>query len=627
MMRISLYWKAKYIYYILSWSTYNFVILLSHYALMNKKLLWILFIITTVCMIFPTKADTTDTALSGTTTTGTIATGNFQIVIDPITKKITIITTTGTTLSGTITTGIVSTGNVITNPTSTTGAITTWSEFEQALSWMYANGLTKYDNKIDYRANDGLTREEAAKIIGQAFIKLGYTQETKSNKCTFIDSEIIDPSLSGFVINTCKRGIFKGTTDNKFLPREGLTRPQAMALLVRIFEGKLSNEGRTPRWGDYYIKGQALGLTSLNNQTAFDTAISRREIAIYIWRLKNIVTNETIRLMMLNKLTTITTTTTGIITTGILDNFWSLADSLSISNDPELLEAIRWMNDNGLTNFKTIQEYKPFEILNREQAAKIISLFAKIYNFGNSTGTIDECTFKDITAADDSLKPYIEQICTMWVMKWANGYFTPKATINKSQFIAAIIRLFEGKKLDETTTPRWKNYFEKAQTMGMIGPADAVTFENPITRYEVALFLYRFKVKYQIIQNLNTNTIQNQIISTVPGSIKTGLNSMPEANVYVDMNLLQNGNFDVGYIETFGQRYKVVKSNTDKYFTNNFVWYGDIFSLDKEEKIGTASFIVSSLSLIEGTIRIGDVSYSVTPIESTNAYYKIKQTK
>jgi len=79
-----------------------------------------------------------------------------------------------------------------------------------------------------------------------------------------------------------------------------------------------------------------------------------------------------------------------------------------------------------------------------------------------------------------------------------------------------VIRLFEGKKLDETTSPRWTNYFEKAQEIGMIGPADAVTFENPITRYEVALFLYRFKVKYQILQNMNNNTIINQIVSTVP---------------------------------------------------------------------------------------------------------------
>lgn len=102
---------------------------------------------------------------------------------------------------------------------------------------------------------------------------------------------------------------------------------------------------------------------------------------------------------------------------------------------------------------------------------------------------------------------------------------------------------------------------------------------------------------------------------------------MSEANVYVDMNLLQNGNFDVGYIETFGQRYKVVRSNTEKYFTDNFIRYGDIFSLDKEEKVGTCNFIVNNFSLIEGTIRIGDSTFGINTINNTNAYYKITQTK
>jgi hypothetical protein len=74
---------------------------------------------------------------------------------------------------------------------------------------------------------------------------------------------------------------------------------------------------------------------------------------------------------------------------------------------------------------------------------------------------------------------------------------------------------------------------------------------------------------------------------------------MPESRVYVDMNLLNNGNFDIGYIEIFGQRYKIVKSSTEKYFSNNFVRYGELFTLDTEEKIGTTSFIISSLSLVE----------------------------
>jgi hypothetical protein len=37
---------------------------------------------------------------------------------------------------------------------------------------MYTNGLTKYDNLVDYRPDDPLLREEAAKIIGQAYIIL-----------------------------------------------------------------------------------------------------------------------------------------------------------------------------------------------------------------------------------------------------------------------------------------------------------------------------------------------------------------------------------------------------------------------------------------------------------------------
>ena len=64
---------------------------------------------------------------------------------------------------------------------------------------MYANGLTKYSNETDYRPEDGLTREEAAKIIGQAFVKLGYSQDTKNNSCNFSDASEMDPTLANFM--------------------------------------------------------------------------------------------------------------------------------------------------------------------------------------------------------------------------------------------------------------------------------------------------------------------------------------------------------------------------------------------------------------------------------------------
>jgi hypothetical protein len=70
---------------------------------------------------------------------------------------------------------------------------------------MYTNGLTRYNNEIEYRPNDFLTREEVAKIIGQAYIVLGYTPTEKNTNCTFSDMGQVDPTLSGYVTNACKR--------------------------------------------------------------------------------------------------------------------------------------------------------------------------------------------------------------------------------------------------------------------------------------------------------------------------------------------------------------------------------------------------------------------------------------
>lgn len=150
-----------------------------------------------------------------------------------------------------------------------------------------------------------------------------------------------------------------------------------MALLVRIFEGKISNENRTPRWGDYYVKGQAMGLTTLNTQVDFDTYITRKEMAIYIYRLRNIVTNETLKTMYLGRLSELNTTDNS----DVIETLSSLTNSLSISNDPELIEAIKWMNDNGLTSYNDVISYQPFEVLNREQAAKILVNFANVFGF------------------------------------------------------------------------------------------------------------------------------------------------------------------------------------------------------------------------------------------------------
>jgi len=76
--------------------------------------------------------------------------------------------------------------------------------------------------------------------------------------------------------------------------------------------------------------------------------------------------------------------------------------------------------------------------------------------------------------------------------------------------------------------PRWKAYYQQAHDLDIVAPSDVITFDQPITRYEVALFLYRFKVKYLLLKNLNADKLLNEIITTVSGSEKTASNGAPE---------------------------------------------------------------------------------------------------
>ena len=573
-----------------------------------------------------------------------------QIVIDPVTQTISIIETdTGKSLTGnisgtvtTVTTGV----TTVTTPIAPKWTVTSWaSEFQNALSRLYFNKITKYQTTGDFRMYDSLTREEAAKMMVQSYLSLGFANTVKNTNCEFSDKNAFNPELSGYIVQACQLGLMKGNK-GVFLPQKTLSRPESMTILIRMFEWQSSNENKDPRRSEYYIKGKALGLTSLAN-SGFEQAISRYETALYIYRFQSILSDSALKLksqQIISNLNLSGTATTGAITTGTTDEaselaqkFSAIANSISVENDPELLEAIRWMNDNGLTNFNTISTYKPFEVLLREQSAKIFDVFAKVFKFSQDklTSTVPtECKFTDLSKTDAGLITNIQNVCEMGALAGGNGAFNPKGTLTKGQFITALIRLLEGKKLNESTNPRRTSYYQTALNMGIVGPADALTFDSPITRYEVALFLYRFKIKYQLINSLNSTGVDNLIVNTVSGSVlyKTDTNAswvvttgFLSANVFIDTNLIQNGNFELGYINFLGTNYKVIKTSTETYFNKNFVRYGDVYDIASNAKVGTINFVVSNKYVLEGTLRINTDSYNITQLNETSIYYKVKK--
>ena len=169
----------------------------------------------------------------------------------------------------------------------------TWDEFDRALYWMYMNWLTKYNNSDEFRPYDNLTREESAKMIGQLYSVLWFPKEDKWFNCSFVDTNMFDPTLSEHIYNVCRRWIFRwNDKTQQYMPRDNLTKGQLLAVLLRIFEWKMSNESAQPRWIEYYVKALTLWMTNEMNLSKFDQPVSRWEASLLIFRFKNMVTDE-----------------------------------------------------------------------------------------------------------------------------------------------------------------------------------------------------------------------------------------------------------------------------------------------------------------------------------------------
>lgn len=502
------------------------------------------------------------------------------------------------------------------------------TEFAEALEWMYTNWMTKYDNKNDYRMFDLVSREEASKIIWQAYLTLWYQDLEKNSDCNFNDSDKFDSTLAPHIANVCKRGLFKWS-NGSYMPLNNLTKAEAMAVLLRMFEWKMSYELQVPWREHYYTKWRLIWLTNIEDINKFDKWLERYELGLMVYRLKDIVTNPQLKATALNSLWQIIPPNKPWILDWetVIENLNTLVWWIDPYKDPELLEAIYWMHDNGLTIHNNPSDYKPFDTLNKIAAAKIFDKFSTMLGLSTTWDFVpSECEFTDIKNLNNTDQQHIINICKKWIMKWNNKLFSPDSNLNKSHFVVSLVRMFQWKHLDENVNPWRQNYFNEAQELGIVVPSDAITFDNPISRYEVALFLYKFNIKYKMLNNLNNDRISNEIISTVKWSIRTWANNKLQSNVYIDSSLLRKWSFDIWYIETFGTRYKIVKTSESTYFSDNFVWYWDIFDIASDEELGTINFVVSNWwHIIECTVRFSwwD-TYKILPIQWTNAYYLLQ---
>jgi hypothetical protein len=530
------------------------------------------------------------------------------------------VATGGAQQSGSVSTGIIPVTSVVMTPIAPTPAQD--DEFTAALSWMYTKWLTQFSSSTLYQADMKLTRQQAAKffVVMQESI-VGKIPVSNTSSCVFTDTWF-DTSLRPFVDKACTYGILQGSK-GIFRPNDNISKPEFAAALVRMIEWAKRDESKNPRWISYYQQARDRWLTKEQNAWAFDTLLTRYEAALFLYRSLAVIQSS-------------------IVTSGSVDSntTWVVvlptaetptnAYITSLIADPALQESIFWMYDNGLTRYTSIEGYRPFDTLTREEAAKIFSLFKKAIIPTTSVASWTVCAYSDIDKADISLAPYIIDACKMQIFKGWTGTFEPLIYLTKPQAVAILVRLLEGAK-DETTDPRWTNYYKRAVELGMIQNSSPTNFDKPISRYEIALLLYNTKVKENIIKNLNSDVETNKFIYPVPGTITTGAIGETKWLISLNTQILNRGDSDIYTIDLFGDQYKIEKSATQKYLSNDYVRYGKMLSLDQANELGTAVFTISNSVIIDGVIRPYKVSpqttFYITPATQQPYYTMTKKVK
>lgn len=156
------------------------------------------------------------------------------------------------------------------------------------------------------------------------------------------------------------------------------------------------------------------------------------------------------------------------------------------TNPTELDDAIAFLYDNSLTSFGTRVSFRPGDTITREQAAKFGALFME--NVRGIEPTMDPlCTFSDADQVTNTLLPYVRQLC--WHGIISGGKFRPTDLLTRAEAIAFVVRALW---LSVATTDPWHNgYISTAYAQWLISSASTAGATSPITRWDMAVLLYR----------------------------------------------------------------------------------------------------------------------------------------
>lgn len=133
---------------------------------------------------------------------------------------------------------------------------------EKAYDLAYNHGITSMDSIKRFRADDFITRQEAAKMfnaMAENLFAMSYASFPDECNVPYSDEHTFDPTLKNHIYGACALGLMKWWSQRKFAPYGNLTRSQALVVLMRAVDGRQDTEKTSnPRWMPYAERAQKL---------------------------------------------------------------------------------------------------------------------------------------------------------------------------------------------------------------------------------------------------------------------------------------------------------------------------------------------------------------------------------
>jgi len=164
--------------------------------------------------------------------------------------------------------------------------------------------------------------------------------------------------------------------------------------------------------------------------------------------------------------------------------------------EPEIDGTIPWYNylqENDYTNTTKLWDFWVDEVITRATATPFLARYGFVSGLEEKS-TVEECTFPDVADKSEDLQNTIIVACAYDLLRGSEGNFIPNRIMTKDELLTVLVRSKTGF-LAEDSEPRFLNYFNWAQTNGLVDAASTIDeFSWNVTKADLWQWLYRLSL-------------------------------------------------------------------------------------------------------------------------------------